>query len=293
MVERTFPRNIRFSCTYPDGIWKAHADATQVHQILLNLCINARDAMPSGGELTVAADNVVVDACYSGMNSDATPGHYVRLCVTDSGTGIPPALVDRVFDPFFTTKPPGQGTGLGLAAVQTIVRRHHGFVEVDTQPDRGTEFRVFIPATVESQDVPAEPPERHDVNGRGQSILLVDDERAIREIARSVLTLADFTVVTAPTGAEALRLFSEANGNVAAVIVDMVMPEMDGAQFIAAIHGVAPATPVIAMSGLPALRTAASQAAAGPVKFLQKPFTADELLESIHDALGPGTRSQS
>jgi PAS domain S-box-containing protein len=286
LVEQTFPRDIRFQLSFPQDVWNLVGDATQVHQVLLNLCVNARDALAHGGRLSIAADNVEIDASYAQLNPDARPGRYVRLRVTDTGGGIPPEALDRIFDPFFTTKAPGKGTGLGLATVQTIVRNHRGFVEVDSVVGQGTEFRVCVPAAQGGAEGAAPAAAPSAARGQGELVLVVDDEPAVRTIAQSVLGGAGYRVMTAADGAEGLRLFRERAGEIRLVIVDMMMPALGGADVIEAIRGLDPVIPIVAISGLPARRDDAERAGGGAVRFLQKPFTATEVLLAAAAALG-------
>ena len=286
LVEQTFPRDIRFQLSYPPDVWNLIGDATQVHQVLLNLCVNARDALGHGGRLSIAAENVEIDAIYAQLNPDACPGRYIRLLVADTGGGIPPEALDRIFDPFFTTKAPGQGTGLGLATVQTIVRNHRGFVEVESVVGRGTAFRVHVPAAPGGTAAAVRAAEPAAARGQGELLLVLDDDTAVRRIAQNVLEGARYRVMTAADGAEGLAMFRGRAAEISLAIVDMMMPELGGAEVIKAIRSIDPRMPVIAMSGLPSRRDDAFLAAGGTVDFLQKPFTGTELLRAAAAALG-------
>jgi len=286
MIEQTFPRDIRFQISYPQDVWNIVGDATQIHQVLLNLCVNARDALPQGGRLSVVAENADIDAVYTRLNPEARQGRYVRLRVTDSGAGIAPEVLDRIFDPFFTTKGQGQGTGLGLATVQTIVRRHGGIIEVESVVGRGTEFRVYIPAVAGTADAPAAVPDAAGARGRGELVLLIDDEPSIREIARGMLKLGNYDVITAADGNAGLEVLRARGPEIRVVVTDMLMPEMGGVAVLEAIRQLDSGVPLVTMSGLASEHEEATRAAGRPVIFLQKPFTGSDLLRAVATALG-------
>jgi two-component system, cell cycle sensor histidine kinase and response regulator CckA len=254
----------------------------------MNLCVNARDALPNGGRLTVRAENVVIDENYARMNIDAVPGLYVRVDVSDTGAGIPPAILSRIFEPFFTTKEHGKGTGLGLSTVLGIVRGHGGFVNVYSEPGKGTEFRLHLPAAggaVLDEEIPV----ATDLpRGHGELILVVDDEVAIREITRHTLEAFGYRTVSASDGSEAVALFAENRGEVAAVVLDMMMPLMDGPMTIRALARLDPKVRILATSGLASREQAHGPDAAGVKGFLAKPYTADKLLQTLAAILATG-----
>jgi two-component system cell cycle sensor histidine kinase/response regulator CckA len=286
MVKNTFPKNIEFRTDIPKDGWPVLGDPTQLNQILLNLCVNARDAMPSGGQLTVRARNAEVDAQYAATNPGAVPGRFVRLEVTDTGTGMTKEIVDRIFEPFFTTKEIGKGTGLGLSTVVGIVRSHGGFLRVDSQPGRGSTFNIYLPAQadgVASQETPvvAEPPRR----GEGQLVLVVDDEDPIVSITRQTLEHHGYRVLTASNGVEAVALFAARRTEVAVVLTDMMMPVMDGSALIAALQRIDPAVRIIAASGLDARAEIIRSTIPGVGYLLAKPYTSHALLRVVADLL--------
>lgn len=283
ITESTFPKNISVAAEIDDDLWWIDGDPTQINQVLLNLCVNARDAMPGGGRLTISATNVDVDEHYAKMHRATRPGRYVRIEIADEGIGIPKHLVDRIFEPFFTTKDVGRGTGLGLSTVSAIVRSHAGFVNVYSEPGKGSRFRVYLPvrdevdASADKQEIArAELP-----RGNGETILIVDDEASILAITRETLETWGYTTLVAEDGAEAVGIYAINRQQIAAVITDMMMPVMDGAALIAALRRIDPAVRIIASSGIN--ENGAFRAANGQVRwFLHKPYSADVLLQTVH-----------
>jgi len=278
VIRETFPPSIEVRVNVDPQVWSVACDPTQLDQVLLNLCVNARDAMPGGGVLDIACRNAVVDEQYARMDADAVAGSYVLLTVSDNGIGIPRAIVDKIFEPFFTTKQAGSGTGLGLATVRSIVRTQKGFLSVQSETGR-TVFKVYLPALHQQQ--PEEEESRHDLRlGRGELVLVIDDEEAIREIIRATLESFGYRVLTAADGSEGVVLYAQ-NTSVALVITDMLMPVMDGATTIRALRRINPKLCIIGMSGFePRAGSIAADAT------LVKPFTAESLLRTIEEVLG-------
>jgi PAS domain S-box-containing protein len=277
----TFPKNIEIRFSLAPGLWTVSGDATQLHQVLMNLCVNARDAMPEGGKLRIEAENVEIDEHYARMNVEARPGRYVRLLVQDSGVGIPREILDKIFDPFFTTKKLGQGTGLGLSTAAGIVRSHGGFINVYSEVDRGTHFTIYLPAS--QGPPPAAPsPLRPDLpRGNGECILVVDDEASIREVARETLVTFGYTVMTAQDGTDAIAQFAARASEIQLVLTDMMMPFMDGPATIRALRKLAPSLRIIATSGLKTTPRQAETTSLEIQAFLPKPYTAETLLKTI------------
>jgi two-component system, cell cycle sensor histidine kinase and response regulator CckA len=269
----------------PADLWVISADATQIHQVLMNLCVNARDAMPRGGELTVRARNVTLDEAYARMHLEARPGRFVEVTVADTGHGMTPEVVSRIFEPFFTTKEIGKGTGLGLSTALTIIRSHGGFINVYSEPRRGTQFAVYLPALEGGGAVASERATPELPAGRGELILVVDDEESIRQITKGTLETFGYRVVTASDGTEAVALYAQHRDGVALVLTDMMMPFMDGPATIRALQKMNPQVRVIAASGLAAGDKAAEAAAAGAHDFLPKPYTAEKLLKTLAEIL--------
>ena len=286
ILSETIPRNIAIDLTVTDDLWLVQGDPTQLHQVLLNLCVNARDAMPNGGRIGISAKNAEIDDHYAAMNLDAHVGLYVRVDVEDNGTGIDAAILDKIFDPFFTTKPVGKGTGLGLATTQTIVKSHGGFMRVYSEPNNGTRFRIYLPAgTSAATASPSNLPEPAPPRGQGQLVLVVDDEDAIRRVARHVLEANGYRVLVAANGAEAVALFAQNIGQVDLVLTDMMMPVMDGPATILALRQIRPDVRIIGASGIEHNSMLARAVGAGVKHFLPKPYTADVLLRTLADAL--------
>ena len=286
IIRGTFPRNIQIATEVPADLWPIRGDATQLHQVLLNLAVNARDAMPRGGTLTVAASNVAIDAQYAGMSQEAKPGSHVLLQVTDTGTGIPPEVRDRIFEPFFTTKELGKGTGLGLATVQTIVKSHGGFVNVYSEVGNGTTFKVYLPADPTLQNAATSQPLVAELPlGRDELVLVVDDEFSIRDITQQTLEAFGYRVITASDGAEAVALYAKQAQQIAVVLTDMMMPIMDGAATIQVLLRINPAIKIIAASGIESGMNVARAVSAGVHDFLPKPYTAASLLSILREVL--------
>jgi CheY-like chemotaxis protein len=261
-------------------------DPTQVHQVLLNLCVNARDAMPNGGRLTIAVENCLLDEQYAAMNIAATPGRYVNISVTDTGGGIPGELVDKIFEPFFTTKGPNKGTGLGLSTVLAIVKSHGGFVNVYSEPGNGTTFKVYLPAlNVSSETRKLQPEETSLPRGDGETILVVDDEASVLTITTQTLEAFGYRVLTATNGADALAIYVQHKNEIAAVLTDMTMPIMDGAATIQALKRIHPAVKIIAASGLTANGSTVHVPGGDVKRFLTKPYTAGTLLKALRATL--------
>src|SRR5690625_123438 len=281
----TFPREISFMVEVPDDVWKIKGDATQIQQVLMNLTVNARDAMPDGGRISVTLENVDVGKEHMRTNIEAKLGPHVCITVTDTGEGIPPEVRDKMFEPFYTTKPVGKGTGLGLSTVYSIVKSHNGFVNVHSHPGQGTTFRIFIPATVESVGHSPDHEETDgSANGNGELVMVVDDEEFILELARETLESAGYHVVTAKDGHEALNIFDRRKQELHAIITDLMMPNLDGVATIRELKARGAGMPIIAASGASGDR-AAEAIKAGAELFLSKPFTATKLCRVLKDVL--------
>jgi PAS domain S-box-containing protein len=289
IARETFPKNIVVRGSAADSVWPVLADATQLHQVLLNLCVNARDAMPNGGELTIAAENVDLNARNEVLPPNMPAGRYVRVRVTDTGTGIEQNMVDRIFDPFFTTKPLGQGTGLGLSTVLGIVKGHGGCVRLDTQVGRGSTFDVYLPAKTERAS-PRDGAQSLDVpRGNDELILVADDEQSIREVIADVLIRHGYRVLTAEDGVEAEALYRRHAQDVALIVTDMDMPRMDGLRLVQAVRRLNGQVPVVVSSGLRTGRGPNNRGVeldrAGVTASLAKPFTRQEILFTVHAAI--------
>ena len=287
IIENTFPKDIRFQHEIPGSLWPVVGDPTQLNQVLLNLCVNARDAMAKGGLLVIRVQNIELDEQYSVLNRGVAAGRYVILEVTDEGCGMSPDVVERVFEPFFTTKEQGKGTGLGLSTVTGIVRSHGGFVHVYSEVGRGSTFKVYLPAGTEGSGLKQNKgTERTGLpRGNGECILLVDDEAPILDITRQTLVAFGYEVMVAGDGVQAVSLYVEHQPKIALILTDMMMPIMDGPALITAVRHINPRQRIIAASGLNANGNVARATQAGVRHFLAKPYSAEHLLTLIKTAL--------
>ena len=281
----TFPKNIQIFTDHREDLWPVVGDPTQIHQVLLNLCVNARDAMPDGGRLVVTGKNVWLDENYAAMNLDAVPGPYLRVEVTDTGMGIPQSIVEQIFDPFFTTKELGKGTGLGLSTSLAIIKSHGGFIRVTSQSGQGSSFRVYLPAREGTGEHTLETRTVELPQGQGQTVLVVDDEQTIREITQQTLEAFGYKAILAADGAEAVTRYAQYRDSIAIVLTDMMMPVMDGPATIKVLRNMNPKVKIIAASGI-ATNEAVNKAAGQGVKhFVSKPYTAESLLKVLQVAL--------
>lgn len=285
ILNKTLPKTIAVKFDISPDLWTISADPTQIHQVLMNICINARDAMASGGTLTISAKNLEIDENYVRLNIDAKPGNFVLLTISDTGTGMTSDVIHRIFDPFFTTKEIGKGTGLGLATTMTIVKSHDGFIKVYSEPNKGTSFSIYFPSA-ETGKIEADTPVKSSLpRGNGQLILIVDDEDNIRNVTDATLSKFGYRTVTAVDGNDALAVYSQNRDDIAAVLTDLAMPYMDGMALIRALRKLDPKIRIIAMSGLmndsqaSVLRTMAVET------HLSKPFSAETLLIKLNEQL--------
>ncbi|HHP7244703.1 MAG TPA: response regulator [Elainellaceae cyanobacterium] len=289
IVIQTFPKSISLRTDAPPDLWMVSADPTQLHQVLINLCVNARDAMPYGGVLTISAQNITLDEAYTRMHLDANVGDYVMIRVADTGMGIPFDIQDRIFEPFFTTKEIGKGTGLGLSTAVGIIRSHHGFIQVYSEVDRGTEFRVYLPAVAIAQPQMSQTIRSKLPPGHGELVLVVDDEKSVCDITKTLLETHGYRVITAQDGIEALSVYTQNQSDINAVLVDMMMPNADGPTTIRSLQAINPRVKIVAVSGLSSNRSSAESAGTSVKAFLPKPYTAETLLKTLHDVLPAST----
>ncbi|MFH7026067.1 MAG: PAS domain S-box protein [Heteroscytonema crispum UTEX LB 1556] len=280
VARQTFPKSIEICMDFSTKqLWTVSADATQLHQVFMNLCVNARDAMPNGGNLIIAAENLFVDENYARMHLDAHIGPYVVITVSDSGIGIPAELLERIFEPFFTTKETGHGTGLGLYTVLGIIKNHGGFMNVYSEVSGGTRFKVYLPAV--EGCVPQSTQDLEPFAGNGELILVVDDEVSIQQITKTSLETYNYQTLLASDGIEAIALFAEHKREIKAVLLDLMMPSLDSLTTIRTLYKLNPEVPIIAMSGLASNEVVTKAASTGVQAFLAKPFTAWELLNTL------------
>jgi CheY-like chemotaxis protein len=281
IIKETFPRAIEIHINKPRqlSIWTVSADPTQIYQVLMNLCLNARDAMPDGGILTISAENRSFDQNYVRMNLEAKVGDYLVLTVSDTGCGIPKDIQERIFEPFFTSKESDKGTGLGLSTVIGIVKNHGGFVNLESEVGKGSQFQVCLPAsntTATQFDYDCEI-----FRGNGELILLVDNEAPIREITKTSLINYDYQVLTARDGIEAFSLYDCHQDEIDLVLMDIQMPSISGINAIRVLRQINPALKIIAVSGLASNRKLLEELGIKVQAFLGKPYTIHELLATI------------
>ncbi len=285
IIRGTFPKSIELRVDICKDLWTVVGNATQLHQVLMNLCVNARDAMPQGGTLKISAENLTLDEAYTRTNIEAKAGNYIAITVADSGCGIAPELLDRIFEPFFTSKEIGKGTGLGLSTVLGIVKSHHGFIMVSSLPNQGTGFKIFLPAVMVVESPAWSPGEVR--NGNQELILVVDDEAPIREVTKATLEAYNYRVLTACDGLDAIALYVQHQQDIRLVIMDLMMPALDGATTLRILHKLNPQVPIIAVSGLPYQNDEPTAIAVEIQSFISKPYTVDELLQVVDEALKP------
>lgn len=280
IIYDTFPKSIAIDTRVSPELWHLLGDSTQLQQVLLNLCVNARDAMPGGGRLAITAENATLVPQDTAMHGDAEPGPHVIIQVEDTGTGIPRAILDKIFDPFFTTKALGKGTGLGLSTSLAIIKSHGGFIHCYSELTQGTQFRIYLPAEVKTAEKIPVVQKSELPRGNGETILVVDDEAAIREITRRTLERFGYRVMLAADGSEALALYHTHRGAIDLVLTDMMMPVMDGPATIEALRSIDPKVRIVAASGL-----TIDGHAKHVKRFLPKPYRAETLLRALRDAL--------
>ncbi len=288
IIGRTFPKNIVFRLLPDPDERQVLGDSTQLHQVLLNLCVNARDAMQDGGVLTLTVENVPVTEQDAAGHHNAVAGRHVVWSVNDTGAGVPSALLEKIWDPFFTTKALGMGSGLGLATALGIVHSHGGFIIVDSKEDHGTTFRVFLPADDSVSNVPppaSVEPSRCDLRGHGELILIVDDEAAIISVLRAALEFSGYRVLTANNGSSGLRMFLDRQNEIQAVITDMVMPGMDGPALIAELKKTDPSVRIIATTGMTTEANVETIRLLGVHHVVPKPCAVGVTLEALQEVL--------
>ncbi len=283
LAEVTFPKSIEVVSQLPGDLWPVVANATQIHQVFLNLCVNARDAMPAGGVLCVTGTNRTLDATAAANIPDARPGNFLAVEIRDTGTGIPAHVLPRIWEPFYTTKGEGKGTGLGLSTVRGIVHQHGGFAAIETHPDHGTAFTIYLPAGEGIDHGEALQQDAPPARGNGELILVVDDEEPVRTTAAEILGGYGYQTLTACDGAEAIAIFAPRAGEVRLVLTDQHMPLLGSAGLLTALHRIKPGVPVIEMSGF----NGGESPSRSPFStaFLAKPFQAETLLSIVRSAL--------
>lgn len=284
IINDTFSKAIQCHTEIEKNSWAIFGSATQLHQVLMNLCVNARDAMPQGGTIKLSTKNVILDDAVLANHPEIKPGKYLCLSVVDTGVGIPKETLAHIFEPFFTTKPSGKGTGLGLSTSQTIVKNHGGFMEVISSPGQGSEFKVFLPVAESGEAI-------SETNGttlslpvgRGETILVVDDEIAILAIVKTALENYGYRVVTAAGGTEAVAKLTKARDSIQLVLCDVGMPLLDGTATLTALKKIKSDLKAIVISGIE--RETTGEARDQADAFLSKPFTVEKLVKVVHETL--------
>lgn len=278
LLRETFPKDIEIEIDIQRDLWTILGNSTEIYQVLMNLCVNARDAMPHGGTLKISAENIIIDEDYARWNVGARVGPYVVITVSDTGTGISQEIIDKIFDPFFTTKEKGEGTGLGLSLVYSIVKGHNGFINVYSKEGEGTTFKIYLPGV----EVREEGLLIHEevLKGQGEIILVVDDEKYIREIVKNILEANGYKIIQAENGETALRLYKE-NPNISLILLDYVMPVLNGEETLRRFLEINPEVKVILMSGF----LEEVKDFSGYKSLLRKPFTVKELLRTVREVL--------
>lgn len=288
IIGETLPKDIEVELNLEQNLWDIIGNQTQIHQVLLNLCINSKDAMPKGGKLTISTENLRIDENNSKiLNTAAKPGRYVRITIADTGLGIPPNIIDRIFDPYFTTKKNSQGTGLGLSTTRNIILNHGGFINVSSLVGRGTSFIAYLPV-LESNEVKAVVSfNKNSEKGHGELIMMIDDERDICEAAKQCLESNGYRAIIMQNGREAIKIYEERRDEIQIVITDLMMPEIDGPRIIRKLRKINPDVKIVASSGIRGNEKYKEAARAGFNIFLQKPFTEEKLLSTLGYLLNP------
>jgi PAS domain S-box-containing protein len=285
LMQGTFPKNLELRVTCESTLPIVLGDATQLHQVLLNLCVNARDAMPDGGTLTIDANYQRFQSPPIDTVTLAEPGDYIVVTVRDTGLGIPAEICEHIFDPFFTTKDVHKGTGLGLANVLAIVKGHSGFIKVQSQPEEGTTFTVFLPTRDDIRVLPSLVMQERVPHGRGELILFIEDEATIREVIAKGLARLNYRILTAVDGADGLAQVLDTNNDIAAVVTDMHMPNMDGLAMAQALRQHRPDMPILVTSGRMDDEVVAELYSLGVTQLLAKPFTKNQLALALEKLL--------
>jgi two-component system cell cycle sensor histidine kinase/response regulator CckA len=292
MLKRIIGEDIELVTNLVEEPWPVYADPTRIEQVILNLAVNARDAMPQGGTLTIKTSNVVLDEGYARQHLDVEPGEYVMLEISDTGMGMEGEVKQHLFEPFFTTKERGKGTGLGLAMVFGIIRQNKGHVEVDSEIGQGTSFKIYLPRTEKTEAwlLPSsQPPHPTPSDRNGETLLVVEDEADVRALTVEILTLQGYQVLAAANGPEALRISGEHDGPIHLLLTDLVMPHMSGKELAEQMNSRRPDMRVLYMSGYADSAVLQGRTPAMEGAFLSKPFTAEHLIQRVRAALGGKT----
>lgn len=285
LLQGVLGEQIEIKISLAQDLPPVRADATQIEQVLMNLCLNARDAMPQGGRLLIETQGIQIGEDFSRIHSYATPGLYVSLSISDTGAGMDAATLDRIFEPFFTTKETGRGTGLGLATVYGTVKQHGGFVNVYSEPGQGTTFRVYLHASSGAPEARCRPEFEQRVAGGTETILVAEDHEALRALAREALVSQGYRVIFASNGAEAVRLFEANSQDIRLALLDVVMPVLSGPEAYSQMCAIRPDLPVIFTTGYTAELASLNHKIEEGAVFLQKPYSPQTLARAIRNTL--------
>jgi len=286
LLKRTIPKMISIELHLQKNLQVVNADPAQVEQVMMNLGVNARDAMPEGGKLIIETENAFLDEHYCRTHPGAAVGQYVCLSMTDTGDGMDRETLDHIFEPFYTTKEVGKGTGLGLSMVYGIVKSHRGYIMCYSEPGAGSTFKIYLPAVEEERrEQEAEPEREAQIEGGEETILLVDDEELLRDIGKEILEQFGYAVVTAPDGETALKLYAERKQEISLVILDLMMPGMGGKQCLEQLLATASDTKVVIASGYSVNGPAKATLKAGAKGFIKKPFELKQMLKVVREVL--------
>ncbi|MGB0034027.1 MAG: response regulator [Candidatus Acidiferrales bacterium] len=285
LLEKVIASNIEVRTNLAADVSVVRADPTQIEQVLMNLCINARDAMPNGGTLVIETNNTLFDEKYCTVHPFARPGHYAVLCVTDTGSGMDAATLDHIFEPFFTTKELGKGTGLGLATVYGVVRQHGGFVDVNSEPGTGTTFRIYFPSSSSAIASAVLAKDSQPVLGGTETILIAEDHEGLREIAREALAIQGYNVLLAVDGEQAVEEFHAKHDRIDLVLLDVMLPKLSGPEAYVRISAEEPNVPVIFATGYSADTDLLHKVTQRGLPVLQKPYSPRDLARKVRETL--------
>jgi two-component system cell cycle sensor histidine kinase/response regulator CckA len=284
IIQKTFPQGIEVQSEVLRDSWVIRGDQIQFHQLLMNLFLNARDAMPKGGKIQIRTDNVTIDEHFPSIDIDLEPGRYIQVTVVDDGEGMEKEVQEKVFEPFFTTRPVGRGSGLGLTNVLGIVKSFNGFIQCQSEPGKGTKFEVFLPALFENESVhTAYDPADH--QGNGETILIVDDEEAVRDTTQKLLLQNGYKTLKAVDGVDAISVYGRNQGQIKIVVTDLKMPNMDGISLVRILRNMNPDLPVLVVSGHPDEHDIELLEPYTSIHLLEKPHKSGDLLHWVHHLL--------
>jgi PAS domain S-box-containing protein len=282
MLHRLIGEDISILMALEPKLWNVNADPGTIEQVILNLTVNARDSMPSGGQITIRTDNVHLDESYQDVMKEARAGLFVRLTITDMGTGMTPDVQQRIFEPFFTTKGPGKGTGLGLSVAYGIIKQHQGWIHVYSEPGKGTDVKVYLPASfdeVKKPDLPLQ--QTGDLRGEGERILVIEDEKCVRDFAMRALKKNGYEVFAVGNGKEAFEIFDQEKGEFDIIFCDVVLPDISGVELVEKLHQMNPKCEILISSGYTDSKSQWSTIREKGYTFLQKPYALLDLLQAL------------